>query len=135
MRFRATVNYEGQSVSLFKFDIAPLQGATNDALQKYFEDKARLLVSIAQQFLDERILYPEKSTGRAKQSIGWLPTSDGITFYIGAPYGGYIERGTRYITAKHFMSDAVKFVLSFETIDQELDTVLHDVVNRVVMKG
>jgi len=134
MRFRATVNYEGEAISFQDFDLAPLQDATEEALQRYFEDKARQLVQLAQLFLRQRILHPERSTGRAERSIGWLPTSNGITFYLGAPYGGYIEKGTRYIDAKRFMEDAIAQVLADSTVDQELDVVLHDVINRVVMR-
>jgi len=122
MRFRATVNYEGAARPLQEFDLTPLQGATEKELQRYFEDKARQLVALARDLLRQRILHPERSTGRAERSIGWLPTSNGITFYLGAPYGAYIEEGTRYIDAKRFMEDA-----------QELDMVLHNVVNRIVM--
>jgi len=45
----------------------------------------------------------------------------------------HIEEGTRYIDAKRFMEDAINRVLSDETIDRELDAVLHGTVNRVVM--
>jgi len=135
MRVKATINYEGKAVPLREFDLAPLQGATADALQKYFEDKARQLVQTARGLLKFRILYPDKSTGRAERSIGWRSTSNGITFYIGAPYGGYIEEGTRYIVPKHFMSDAITLVLADNAVDTDLDTVLHNVVNKVVMKS
>jgi len=133
MRFRATVNYEGVARPLEEFDLAPLQGATEEALRRYFEDKARQLVELARDFLRQRILHPERSTGHAERSIGWLPTTNGITFYLGAPYGAYIEEGTRYIDAKRFMADAIAQVLADEDVDQELDAVLHDVVNRTVM--
>jgi len=133
MRFRATVNYEGMARPLQEFDLAPLQGATEEGLQRYFEDKARELVALARDLLRQRILHPERSTGRAERSIGWLPTSNGITFYLGAPYGAYIEEGTRYIDAKRFMEDAINQVLSDEAVDRELDAVLHGTVNRVVM--
>jgi len=135
LRFKATINYEGKAVPLREFDLSPLQGATVNALQEYFENKARQLVQTAQDLLKFRILYPDRSTGRAERSIGWLSTSNGITFYIGAPYGGYIEEGTRYIVPKHFMADAIALVLADSTVNTELDTVLHDVVNKVVMKS
>jgi len=133
MRFRATVNYEGIARPLQEIDLAPLQNATEEALQEYFENKAREVVTLARDLLRQRIFHPERSTGRAERSIGWLPTSHGITVYLGAPYGAYIEEGTRYIDAKRFMTDAINQVLSDETIDRELDTILHDVVNRVMM--
>jgi len=133
LRFRATVNYEGLARPLEDFDLAPLQGMTEEDLQRYFEDKARQLVELARDFLRQRILHPERSTGRAERSIGWLPTSNGITFYLGAPYGAYIEEGTRYIDAKRFMADAIERILSDEVVDQELDTILHAAVNRTVM--
>ena len=133
MRFHATVNYEGVARPLEDFDLAPLQDTTEAALQEYFENKARELVQLARDFLRQRILHPERSTGRAERSIGWLPTSHGITFYIGAPYGAYIEEGTRFIDAKRFMEDAIAQVLADENIDRELDTVLHAAVNRTVM--
>jgi len=133
LRFHATVNYEGVARPLEDFDLAPLQGMTEENLQRYFEDKARRLVELARDFLRQRILHPERSTGRAERSIGWLPTTNGITFYLGAPYGAYIEEGTRYIDAKRFMDDAIERILADEVIDQELDTILHDAVNRTVM--
>lgn len=134
MRFRATVNYEGHAIPFQEFDLEALQNITEEDLQQYFEDKARQLVHLAQTYLQQRIIHSERSTGRAKRSIGWIPTSRGITFYIGAPYGGYIEEGTSLIDAKHFMEDAIAQVLSESTVDRELDTVLHDAVNRTAMR-
>jgi len=134
MRFRATINYEGDATLLREIDLEPLQDMTEEALQQYFESKARELVQLGQTYLRQRILHPERSTGRAERSIGWLPTANGITFYLGAPYGGYIEEGTRYIDAKHFMADAIAQVLADSTVDRELDVILHDVVNRTVMR-
>lgn len=133
MSFRATVNYEGVARPLEEFDLAPLQGATEEALQQYFEDKARQLVELARDYLRQRIIHRDRSTGDAERSIGWTPTDRGITFYIGVPYGAYIEEGTQYIDAKLFMTDAIARVLADDVVDQELNAVLHDAVNRVVM--
>jgi hypothetical protein len=135
LRFRATVNYEGHAVPYQEFDLEALEGITDEDLQQYFEDKARQLVQLAREFLQQRIIHVERSTGRAERSIGWTPTSRGITFYIGAPYGGYIEKGTsRGIEAKRFMEDAIAQILSDSTVDRELNTVLHGAVNRAAMR-
>lgn len=131
MEFRATVNYEGEAVPLLGINIDGLEDATEIELQKYFSNIARDIVYNAKTFLRERILHPERSTGRAEASIGWTPTWRGITVYAGAPYTGYIDRGTRTIQAKWFMEDAFDLVTG--KIMDELDGVLHEAVNKAFM--
>jgi len=131
MEFKATLNYEGEAVPIIGINIDGLEGATEEELTKYFHDIGRQLVATAREFLRERIIHPQRSTGRAEASIGWTPTSDGITFYAGAPYSGYIDRGTRRIQAKWFMEDAFDVVTG--KILEELDKPLHDAVNKAFM--
>ena len=105
---KITVNRNGRAVPYQALNLEGLEPVTNREIMKALRDEARQTRVRARHLLHQRILYPEKSTGRLERSIGWTTTSKGVTLYAGAPYGGYVELGWSRFMGHHFMKDAVE---------------------------
>lgn len=105
---KITVNRNGRAVPYQALSLDGLEPITNREIMKALRDEARQTRVRARHLLNQRILHPDRSTGRLERSIGWTTTSKGITLYAGAPYGAYVEVGTQRFTGHHFMKDAVE---------------------------
>ena len=105
---KITVNRNGRAIPYQAVNLEGLEPITNREIMKALRDEARRTRVRARHLLHQRILHPDRSTGRLERSIGWTTTSKGVTLYAGAPYGGYVEVGTRYFVGHQFMRDAVE---------------------------
>jgi len=105
---KITVNRNGRAVPYQALNLEGLEPITNREVMKALRDEARRTRIRARHLLHQRILYPEKSTGRLERSIGWATTSKGVTLYAGAPYGAYVEVGWSRFAGHQFMRDAVE---------------------------
>jgi hypothetical protein len=94
-RIRVTAKVGKEVVTLKQLDYDVLTDQFREEARKVLLDYAPDIVRRAKENLDERILHPKKSTGRLHRSIGWRPTSRGITIYAGAPYSKFVEDDTR----------------------------------------
>lgn len=105
---RVKLNYRGKSVRVDESYFGTswrqdLVQEVDQVLGKYaprVSERARAL-------LRARLIHPERSTGRLSRSIRWRHNQPGsVTVYAGAPYGGYVERGTRFFGGHHMIADA-----------------------------
>ena len=102
----ATMN--NTPVPIDRIDLSNIPSLTMDALQQITEEEGPIIVDDARRLLDQRIIYPERSTGFLSSTIGWRPTLPGVTVEATAPYAFWVEEGQRSFSGHHFLHDATE---------------------------
>ncbi len=109
MSITIKVNVMGTPVETTEYGFSTSLGAiTHQAVRRVLAEEGKNIVSTAKEILRDRIIHPEKSTGRLGRSIMYRRTNRGINVYAGAPYGLWVEGGTRKFIGHHMIRDAVK---------------------------
>ena len=107
MSLRLRLNYMGKSEVVDDIDFTGLETRLRDRIQTMLNAYGPILSANARSLLRQRIIHPEKSTGRLGRSIRNRVTPSRLVVYAGAPYGGFVEEGTRYMSGKHMIEETV----------------------------
>ena len=94
-------------VPIDRIDLSNIPELTTLELQQIMEEEARVTVMKSQQLLRQRIIHPERSTGRLERSIRWIPRLPGVTIEAVAPYSFWVEEGHRSFSGHHFLRDVM----------------------------
>jgi hypothetical protein len=107
MSLRLRLNYLGKSEVVDDVDFTGLRENLRSRIQAMLNSYGPLISANARALLRQRILHPEKSTGRLGRSIRYRVTPSRLVVYAGAPYGGFVEEGTRFMSGKHMVEESV----------------------------
>lgn len=109
MSLKVKLNFMGKSVEAQDISLEFFEAHLREGVQFLLNSYAPLITARARELLRQRLLHPEKSTGRLSRSIRYRIYRNGtrLTIYAGAPYGGFVEEGTRFMEGKNMIGDAV----------------------------
>ena len=120
----------GKSEVVDDIDFTGLETRLRDRIQTMLNAYGPILSANARSLLRQRIIHPEKSTGRLGRSIRYRVTPSRLVVYAGAPYGGFVEEGTRYMSGKHMVEESVAgFRLE---IQRELNRIVEESIKEAI---
>ncbi|MCJ7575037.1 hypothetical protein MUO93_12390 [Candidatus Bathyarchaeota archaeon] len=130
MSLRLRLNYMGKSEVVDDIDFTGLETRLRDRIQTMLNTYGPILSANARSLLRQRIIHPEKSTGRLGRSIRYRVTPSRLVVYAGAPYGGFVEEGTRYMSGKHMIEETVAGYRS--EIQHEVNKIVEESIREAI---
>lgn len=135
MSLRIRLNYLGKSEVVDEVDFTGLGARINDGIQAMLNAYGPILTANARAILRDRIIHPEKSTGRLSRSIRYRVTrvpQVKLVLYAGAPYSGFVEEGTRHMSGKHMLGMTVAGYRA--EIQREVNRIVEESIKETIVR-
>jgi hypothetical protein len=123
----------GKSEVVDDMDFTGIETRLRDRIQTMLNAYGPILSANARTLLRQRIIHPEKSTGRLGRSIRYRVTRVPpvkLVLYAGAPYGGFVEEGTRFMAGKHMIGETVTDYIG--EIQNEINRIVEESIKEAI---